>query len=562
MMTLSRGRITYLYDAASQLTTVSNPYSERTTYTYDDAGRKTVQRFSNGTRASFIYDFASNITQLHNRTSAGVAITTFDYKYDSVNNPVSIVEASGDRVTWVYDNDNRIKAERRSGTSAYCNTFTYDSTGNRTVKNANSVLTTFAYDAANQLRYSQVTAGRTTYGYDSAGNQQIEQPPTGARTTTTWDYENQPVVYRLPDATRVSMSYNSDSRRVTKQSASETVKFVWDPVADAYLSELNVSNATQVVYTQAPKQFGGVISQRRATTSNWYHTDSLGSTRALTNASQVVSDTYLYDAWGNPLTSTGTTVNPFRWVGNVGYYFDTATGLFYIRARTYQPKTARWTSIDPLFAMLALSGGLSRDPLGYRGSERDLYEYVSGNPSSSVDPFGLCNCCCCIEDVITAWHPVKFDAVGRPGVGHEFNILVVMRFIPTKGKDSPCTLNWVERTNFWPNPYNQLYRDGDEGTVYPWPFPTPPIEWELVKDWEKNRISTKCPASRSATITDIPSTFVPFKKNWSRFTISTLSFKSADGCNCPISGKTVGFKQILDFDANGNAKDAGDFNPF
>ena len=263
-----------------------------------------------------------------------------------------------------------------------------DLIGNRTVKNPDTFRRTSVYDASNQLSYNQAVAGRTTYAYDSAGNQQLEQPPAGSRTTTTWDYENQPIVYRLPDASRVTMSYNSDSRRVTKESASETVKFVWDPVADAYLSELDVSNATQVVYTQEPQQFGREISQRRSSTSNWYHTDSLGSTRALTNASQAVTDTYLCDAWGNPISSTGTTVNPFRWVGNVGYYFDTATGLFYIRARTYQPTTARWTSVDPLFAMLALSGMRTRDPIGYWGGA-NLYTYVNAHSLVATDPTGL-----------------------------------------------------------------------------------------------------------------------------------------------------------------------------
>lgn len=243
--------------------------------------------------------------------------------------------------------------------------------------------------SANQLRYSQAAAGRTSYGYDLAGNQQLEQPPAGSRTTTTWDYENQPILYLLPDASRVTMSYNSDSRRVTKQTASETVKIVWDPVADAYLSELDSSNATQVVYTQEQQQFGRVISQRRSSTSSWYQTDSLGSTRALTNASQAVTDTYLCDAWGNPISSTGTTVNPFRWVGNIGYYFDTATGLYYIRARTYQPTTARWTSDDPLFAMLALAGRLTRDPIGYTVLENGLYQFIGKRLLSSIDPSGM-----------------------------------------------------------------------------------------------------------------------------------------------------------------------------
>jgi YD repeat-containing protein len=39
----------------------------------------------------------------------------------------------------------------------------------------------------------------------------------GNRTTTTWNYENQPTLYRLPSGGRVTMAYNGDNRRVLKQ---------------------------------------------------------------------------------------------------------------------------------------------------------------------------------------------------------------------------------------------------------------------------------------------------------------------------------------------------------
>ncbi len=187
------------------------------------------------------------------------------------------------------------------------------------------------------------------------------------------------------------MSYNGDNRRVSKVSATETVKFVWDTATDAYLAEYDAANALKATYTQEPVQFGRALSQRRSTTSHWYHTDALGSVRALTNSSQVTSDSYLYDAWGTPLSSTGTTVNPFRWVGNVGYYFDSATGLYYIRARNYQPTIARWTSVDPLFYMLARSGMLGfgvEDP-SLLPSLVDIYTYARNNSLSYVDPSGL-----------------------------------------------------------------------------------------------------------------------------------------------------------------------------
>jgi len=461
------GRFSYVYDAADQLSSVLNPFSELTTFSYDIAGRRTVQRYSNGTRASIIYDTANNVTQFHNRTSTGTAITTNDYKYDNVGNRTGMLEASGDRLTWTYDNGDQLKSERRSGASGYANTFTYDGVGNRTLKNAGATRTTFSYDVADQLVYSQAVAGRTSYVYDNAGNQQIERPPTGSRTTTVWDNENRPTLYRLPDTTLVTMSYNGNNHRVTKQSATETVKFVWDPAADAYLAEFNSSNVLQATYSQEPVQFGRALSQRRSTTSSWYHTDALGSTQALSNSSQITSDTYLYDAWGNPITSTGTTVNPFRWVGNVGYYFDSDTGLYYIRARTYQPIIARWTSADPLFYMLAKTGALrsfTRDPIGYMSGVFNIYEYCNGRVIGNIDPFGLlstiaqgptkittiedkCPCCCCPVSIV-ATSVVVTNSSGwmryTQAIDITFTITMNYKKAPLGAKKTSCLLAFAE----------------------------------------------------------------------------------------------------------------------
>ena len=127
----------------------------------------------------------------------------------------------------------------------------------------------------------------------------------------------------------------------------KTTNFVWDSVSDCVLSELDGNNAVQAVYTNEPQQYGGVLSQRRGTTTSTLHADALGTTRALTDSTQTTTDTYLYDAWGNHVASTGSTVNPFRWVGRYGYYQDSSTGLVYVRARMYQPTVARWCSVDP-----------------------------------------------------------------------------------------------------------------------------------------------------------------------------------------------------------------------
>ena len=86
-----------------------------------------------------------------------------------------------------------------------------------------------------------------------------------------------------------------------------------------------------------PRSYGQLISQRRGLTTSYYHFDGTGSTAQLTNASQSVTDSYTYDARGNPTTSAGVTTNPFRFVGRYGYYFDIDSGTYYVRVRYYDP---------------------------------------------------------------------------------------------------------------------------------------------------------------------------------------------------------------------------------
>ncbi|WP_423839002.1 RHS repeat-associated core domain-containing protein, partial [Symmachiella dynata] len=81
----------------------------------------------------------------------------------------------------------------------------------------------------------------------------------------------------------------------------------------------------------------------------------------------------LYDAWGVNVASSGTTENPFRYVGQLGYYFDAEASDYYIRARVYQPTIGRWLSVDPLgFTYLT-----------------HRYVYASNLPTTSVDSSGL-----------------------------------------------------------------------------------------------------------------------------------------------------------------------------
>jgi RHS repeat-associated protein len=84
-----------------------------------------------------------------------------------------------------------------------------------------------------------------------------------------------------------------------------------------------------------------------------------------------------YDAFGNaavPAAGPWAADNPF---GYRGERFDPTLGHYYLRARTYDPRTGRFTSRD------AFSGDLA-DPLSLH-----KYAYAHNDPVTNFDPTGL-----------------------------------------------------------------------------------------------------------------------------------------------------------------------------
>ena len=151
------------------------------------------------------------------------------------------------------------------------------------------------------------------------------------------------------------------------------MNYIWDVESDNVLQETDDLGATTATYTNEPGEFGGLVSQSRGGTESYYHFDALGSTRELTDDTETVTNTNMYDAWGVDVASSGTTENPFRWVGRLGYYFDDASGKYYIRARRYEPIVGRWLSVDPI----GVTDGAT------------LYRYGQGSPLTRRDPSGL-----------------------------------------------------------------------------------------------------------------------------------------------------------------------------
>ena len=121
--------------------------------------------------------------------------------------------------------------------------------------------------------------------------------------------------------------------------------YMWDELSDNVAAEYE-DGVLSAAYTHEPGLYGNLLSQNRNGVTRYYHYDGRGDTVALTDDSGNVTDTKEYDACGNVIESTGSSVTPYQFIGRQGY--QTGNTSVYVRARMYQPMVARWSSWDPL----------------------------------------------------------------------------------------------------------------------------------------------------------------------------------------------------------------------
>jgi RHS repeat-associated protein len=104
----------------------------------------------------------------------------------------------------------------------------------------------------------------------------------------------------------------------------------------------------------------------------WYLPDRLGTVRNISDSSGTLIDTIIYDSYGNVTSETNATNGDrFKFTGRE---YDSSTGLYYYRARYYDPAVGRF---------------MRQDPMGFAAGDANLYRYVANGPLLHSDPTGL-----------------------------------------------------------------------------------------------------------------------------------------------------------------------------
>lgn len=368
------GTITYGYSGSGRLAEVKDPAGNTTTYDYDNAGNRTGLAYPNGTSVSYTYDTNNRLTNLAHKNSLADVLASYAYTLGAIGNRTKIDEANGISRQYQYDKLYRLTGEQvadPANTQTYQNDFTYDAVGNRlnktyTAFNQSAVSNDYTYNTADQL----VTENGITYTYDLNGNLASKTDSTGT-TTYTYNYEDRLVQVRTPNSELVTYKYDADNNRVSSTTTAGTTKYLVDTNRSLaqVLSEYSTAGDVAASYVYADD----LISMNRSGVVSYYHFDGLGSTRLLTDVHGAVTDTYQYDAFGNQIARTGTTVNEFLFTGQ---QYDANVGFYYLRARYYQPETGRFGTHDPIEGDIYAPASLHK------------YVYSVNDPVNRIDPSG------------------------------------------------------------------------------------------------------------------------------------------------------------------------------
>ena len=116
---------------------------------------------------------------------------------------------------------------------------------------------------------------------------------------------------------------------------------------------------------------GMIVGENRAGALHDYMSDSLGSTYALIDDTQTMTDTFTYWPYGEIMAQTGTTDTPFTFCGPRGYYYDSISALNYVRARYFTSALGKWMTVDPRWPHYT-----------------NAYGYCLNNPLIFADPSG------------------------------------------------------------------------------------------------------------------------------------------------------------------------------
>jgi RHS repeat-associated protein len=348
----------------------------RVEFEYADNGeRKLLERFADATgttlvgSTSYAY-FANGLSKtITHKNAAGGTLVNYDYLYDLAGRLKSEVH-HGDTYQYGYDKTGQFLTVNKGG--SLFESFTYDKNGNRKTSTGPNGDQTYApAGAGNRL----LNDGQNTYSYDGEGNLKTKTKiATGEVTDYTWDNRSRLVLVETRSQGGIiinttSYRYDSTDRRISQVGNGTPIFSSYDK--DSVWLDTNAAGVATSRYIYSDRIDEILSSVTANADRKWQLSDKLGTLRDIQGNNSLILNSTSYASFGAVLSQSNSSVA--ERFGYTGREISPA-GVYYYRARYYDPLLGKF---------------MSNDPLGFFGPDASLNRYVNNSPNNFNDPYGL-----------------------------------------------------------------------------------------------------------------------------------------------------------------------------
>jgi RHS repeat-associated protein len=358
------GDYTFGYDERNLLTAMQGP-NGALGYAHDLLGRVTAESVTGQTDTLFTYDATGHYTRIETE-GAGVA-----FDYDSSGRLTTETRDNGVVTHYTYDELGAVVGVRHElkGSDIDAQSYEHDGSGATTYATgtAHAALgtseVTANYDVANRIQ----TWGNKTFSHDADGNRLQANDASGAE-KYAWDARGRLTSITRPDGSVIELGYDfaNNLARISTPDGDESL--LNDASGNVVLRRTNDGTIQRMLSGLAMDHQVALLDSARGV--RYPLLSRPNSTVATVDAKGIVDGQFSYEPYGETaVTQSATADYPFLFTGRT----RVTDGLYYYRARFYDPLTSRF---------------ISEDPLGFGGGDLNLYRYVGGQPVDRVDPSG------------------------------------------------------------------------------------------------------------------------------------------------------------------------------